>query len=568
MTHPDDIPHILRDGNMAQARLGIWNRLFQAPSQRLRRVTLQKIAATEAGQLVFSVYRPGDDKSVVIFDLSPPKPGIKISMVKPTMQQKPNTLVQLCRKYIGGRRVTSVSFSSAPAAFIIEFSALAYEPETKEDKELAEGPRHLIFDLESRPARLCLAKKWLQIPTRYKEFSAAFENDVPFFESFCEWSLDATKTKRRATFDVPLWEVCVLPSTAHEVAQPQLAPDSEPTTHPKNSEGSGNKEQTESLKNQDNFDDFSLHQALALLPTHIRRAAKTKIQFFERRLFRQRQDLPHDKELVTLKTRAELLRANLYLWPKDAHSWHLPPDLLSHGVLPPVLHLRSREKPSDVLEEAFKEHDRLERRRKELLLRIADGEKTREEFVTCVRAAGWEWLGLQRLYEAEAMPAHPPANGPLATLLLRLEIPFRSHNRRVLAKKEESQRKLPYRSFVASSGEFMRVARSAADGDQMLRLMPAHHLWLHILTGEGSHVWLEHPKGHPPSPAAQREASILAVHYSKMTRSLAGDVRYASRASIEKRKDLPPGKVIIRRAETHHVKFEKEELELILASGT
>ena len=88
------------------------------------------------------------------------------------------------------------------------------------------------------------------------------------------------------------------------------------------------------------------------------------------------------------------------------------------------------------------------------------------------------------------------------------------------------------------------------------------------MTGEGGHVWLEHPKKRLPTPQAVREAAILAIHHSKVSRSLEGEVYVAKKADIEKKKDLPPGKVIVRRAQSLYVRYENSELRQVLESGS
>ena len=57
---------------------------------------------------------------------------------------------------------------------------------------------------------------------------------------------------------------------------------------------------------------------------------------------------------------------------------------------------------------------------------------------------------------------------------------------------------------------------------------------------------------------------ILAIHNSRLSRGRQGEVRVATRADIEKKKDLPPGKVIVRRCRTILVKYEADELESLL----
>ena len=94
--------------------------------------------------------------------------------------------------------------------------------------------------------------------------------------------------------------------------------------------------------------------------------------------------------------------------------------------------------------------------------------------------------------------------------------------------------------------------------------MPSNHYWFHVLTGEGSHVWLEKLKGEKKiSPFAMREAGILAVHHSKHSRAQNAEIQFATRADIEKKKNLPVGKVLVRRCETFLIRYDSEELKKI-----
>jgi predicted ribosome quality control (RQC) complex YloA/Tae2 family protein len=131
---------------------------------------------------------------------------------------------------------------------------------------------------------------------------------------------------------------------------------------------------------------------------------------------------------------------------------------------------------------------------------------------------------------------------------------------------EERTRRLPFRTYEASTGEFLRVAKSASDGDAMLRLMPAHHTWVHVMSGEGSHVWVEKPKKAKPSHMAVREAAILAIHHSKQARAMEAEVYVATRADVDKRRDLAPGKVIVRKAGSLLVRYDDAELQKVLGT--
>jgi predicted ribosome quality control (RQC) complex YloA/Tae2 family protein len=149
-------------------------------------------------------------------------------------------------------------------------------------------------------------------------------------------------------------------------------------------------------------------------------------------------------------------------------------------------------------------------------------------------------------------------------LLSTLEVTWTVGQQKSAALAAEKERRLPYRSYSTSTGEFLRVSKSAADADAMLKLMPSHHTWVHVVTGEGSHVWLEKPKGAKPSDTALREAAMMAIHHSKLSRAQEADVYIALRGDLDKRKDLPSGKVLVRRSEHRFVRYTQTELQNFL----
>lgn len=603
-----------------QARLPIWNKRWAEVLLRLRACSVQKISATDDGLLVLSVYRPGDDRSSVVLSIKRNDAGVALTHTKPPAQNKPNSLVQMARKHLQGRTLARVYASLEPVAVVLEFNPPRPDPEAEAERERGSARKRereendwadaLILDLDARPARLCVARKLEGVPDRYATLREVFPAGADFFESLCEWSVETTKTKRRATFETPLLGYCMLPSAAGGVAQGGMAtsaaaqagasaassvgsgsgvPTSGAVVPPEESSAShgpspalplpplvpSSSSPAEAAKG--NGATETVASALALFPTHVRRAAKTRLQFLERRLLRQKQDMPPQSELDALERRAEGLRAHLYMWPKDSPTWYVPREIIESHGLPAVFTLKQGEKPGDLLTRAFHEIDRLKRRAQELRVRLAESEKAIDDFTALLLAAGAE---VRELREGLGLDASvPTASRPALEsrvalslphearrLLAQLQVEWTEGSQRTRELEEEKARRLPYRTYEASTGEFIRVAKSASDGDAMLRLMPSHHTWVHVMTGEGSHVWLEKPKKAKPSTQAVREAAILAIHHSKQSRAQEAEVYVATRADIDKRKDLAPGKVIVRKAGSLLVRYEDGELQKVLGT--
>lgn len=550
------------------AQLAIWTKKFSTPLHRMINTSLQKITASEHGQLILSVYKPGDDKSTVLLSMKKGESGISTTHLKPIPLKQPNSIVQIARKYLHGRKIISAYATMAPITIILEFG----EPNKNLENflEIETGPDSLILDLDAKPPRIILAKKYLGVPSRYiTECGHHFSPEDIFFESWCEWSEENTKTKKRACFFNPLIGYCPMPGISDEKEHVKQHESKAfvPLNLPKVPE------------------ELSLVTALENLPTHIRRATKTKLQFLTRRIQKQKQDLPDQKEISRLLKQSEGLKTNLYLWPKDSTTWYVPPQFISEFGLPAFFTLKKAEKPGDILNKIHHEVDVLKRRKQELTTRIAESIQAENDFKNLIINCAKEINYFIDIYSKENANIYnkdinkfskyildlilEKEDLPLISKLCRiLDIPItESKLERKLI--EEKEKRLPFRSYFASTGEFIRVAKSAEDGDKMLKMMPSNHTWLHVLTGEGSHVWLEKPKGgKKPSPQAIREASILAVHHSKHSRAQSAEIQLATRADIEKKKNLPIGKVLVRRCDTLLIKYDQTELQKLLVGAS
>ncbi|WP_161597579.1 NFACT RNA binding domain-containing protein [Fluviispira multicolorata] len=544
------------------AQLAIWTRKFAQPLHRIMNASLQKITASEQGHIILSVYKPGDDRSAILLSMKKGESGISTTRLKPTTLKQPNSIVQISRKYIQGRKVCSAYATISPICIIIELSDANKQIENFQ--EINEGPNCLILDLDAKPPRIILAKKYLSTPSRYKEqYGINFSPSDSFFESWCEWSEDCTKTKKRACFEYPLIAYCPLPQIEQNKDSQNIE-----VLHTEFSE----------IKLKSNPYPLQLNTALEILPTHIRRSAKTKLQFLSRRLIRQKADMPDEKEILRLQKQSEGFKTHLYLWPKDSVKWYVPPQFIQEFGLPAFYTLKKGEKPGDLLNKIHHEIDILKRRKQELSARIIESKTSEYDFQKLIIESAEELKSAIDNYKEKHFHLQTDLKKfekySLDYVLIKEDLPLLSRlcgmldismteSEQAQKIKEEKEKRFPFKEFTASTGEFIRVARSAEDGDKMIKLMPSHHTWIHVLTGEGSHVWLEKPKGEKPSLQAVREAAILAVHHSKHSRAQNTDVQISTRADIEKRKNLPPGKVLVRRCETLLIKYDNTELHKI-----
>lgn len=495
---------------------------------------MQKITASDANELILFVYKPQDDKSLVVLSVKKGDSGLFTTHTKPTPSVKPNSFVQIARKYLQQRRIFSTSANTNQTIAIIELFPVNHDHPAAD--EINAGPDCIILDLESRPPRLVIAKKHLSVPDRYqKECQEKFNPGDLFFESWCEWSTESTKTKRRATFFTPIVCVCFLvqeEEATHEKVEPQ-------------------RQQGVADSKQIQAEDLTVANAISLFPTQVRSRVRTRLQFLERRLTRQLADLPQPEHIERLEKQSLGLKTALHHWPKGALTWEVPAPLQEEYSLELRYTLKKGEVPGALITHTHHEIDVLKRRIEELNKRIRESQRALQAFQDLVLNSAKEFL------EPTATRTH------YVYLCQQLDVSDASPKQQ--QQKKEAEKRLPYRSHTASTGEFIRVAKSAVDGDAMVKLMPSNHVWLHVLQGEGSHVWLEKPKKEKkPSSQAIREAAILAVHHSKQGRSQSAEVQMATRADIEKKKNLAPGKVLVRRCETFLIRYERDDLERIL----
>lgn len=554
------IPGFFQEMAPTIARLSVLNRKFASVLDQVRGAVLQKISASDEGYLMLHVFRPGE-RHLVILTIRAGQGGVVLEEVKPVSQPRPNSFVQLARKYMLNRRIEAAYAIMAPTGLVFEFSKPSG---THPDREILEdGPDAIILDLDARPCRVCLARRTSKVPDRYGHVAENFLQGQDFFESFCEWSLQNTRTKRRPTFDFPVIGYSVLTRNLPE-ARP------EPTSVIKAAMAAKRPHHASQQA-------VNLQDALSLLPSHVRGAARTRLRFLQRRLERQRADLPPVTAIERQEKMAQGLQASLYMWPKGSPAWYVPPDVIAEYGLAPVYQLEQGEKPGDILARAFRTLEKIKRRREELLARVSASERelndfqsllaqvasqVREALVGFSKEEPFSWKNTEQHILASRLRSED-----VERLCRMLDVSWSEGLQKRHVLEVEAVRRMPFRSFTASTGEFIRVAKSARDGDVMLKLMPSNHLWIHILVGEGSHVWLEKPKRRKATTQAIREAAILAIHYSRQGKTLGGEVRIAARADIEKKKDLPAGKVLVRRCETVVYRYTMEELRKILSTS-
>jgi hypothetical protein len=557
LTHP-----FFKNMQSQWSQLVLWQKRLDPGLFKLNGAQIQKMTSSDDGMFYLTLYQPGK-KSVLLLKIQQKEVGASFVQAKPSdSNARPNSLVQICRKYIQGGRIQSVFFSWDPIAFVV-----VVQP--KPNDSVKEGnPFAIVLDLEGKPPRLCFCEIHKSVPQRYLDQWKGFKEAGEVFESLCEWSTDQTKTKRRLAFGTSLVGLAFLEDRSRvsldASQQSQI-----------NLDRIDSKDMEKPTLTKGGF-----QMPISLIPVHVRRAIKTKRQFLERRLMRQLQDLPSESEIASLKTRALGLQQNLYLWPKNSSVWFVPSALIEEFHLPAQFVLKSGEKPGDILNEKFREIEKLERRNLELRQRVEKNRIQLNGFVEDVIQAEKEIQDLFEKWQKELVTVHTSGLDTLffgaisnrlpetmSRLLQVLEVSWTASAHTEDKKEKVLLARLPFKNYFSSTGLFLRVGKSAVDSDSMIKMMPTNHTWVHVTSGEGSHVWVEKPKGKSvTSSQTIREAAILAIHFSHLSASQAGEVYVAQKQDILKKKELAPGKVIVRRSKTLYVKYDNQELQLVLGS--
>ena len=107
------------------------------------------------------------------------------------------------------------------------------------------------------------------------------------------------------------------------------------------------------------------------------------------------------------------------------------------------------------------------------------------------------------------------------------------------------------------------VGKGAEENDRLVKGAAANDWWFHAVGVTGSHVIVpgRQFKGLAELPPhVLRAAGILAIHYSKLRESRAGEVYVTRKAHLRKRKGDPAGLWQVSRSGSVQIRYEPEEL--------
>lgn len=124
------------------------------------------------------------------------------------------------------------------------------------------------------------------------------------------------------------------------------------------------------------------------------------------------------------------------------------------------------------------------------------------------------------------------------------------------AKKEKSRKpKYPWRTYTSSDGYEIHIGRNDKQNDELVRKSNGNDIWLHTRDFPGSHVIVRTGGKNQPPPETIREAAQYALRFSSLAKNKKGVVIYTNIKYIKRPKKAPPGKVLVTREKTIHVRI-------------
>jgi predicted ribosome quality control (RQC) complex YloA/Tae2 family protein len=247
----------------------------------------------------------------------------------------------------------------------------------------------------------------------------------------------------------------------------------------------------------------------------------------------------------------ELLLAHLRDLARGQRSVRLP-DSFQEGAPPRELELDPARSPQENARAYFERYKKLAR-----------GAARVESELALARAKALELEGLlAELAQSDSDPFELEQRASSAGLLVA--------RASVHAREREPVRqrpRLPYRTFLASSGSEIRVGRSASDNDELtLRHARGNDLWLHTADAPGSHVVLRLEGGAEPTQEDLLDAAHLAVHFSPLRERARAQVHVARVKQVHKPRGAKPGLVTLSGGKHLSLRLEPARLERLLAS--
>jgi predicted ribosome quality control (RQC) complex YloA/Tae2 family protein len=261
------------------------------------------------------------------------------------------------------------------------------------------------------------------------------------------------------------------------------------------------------------------------LDSELRREQKKQT----RRLLAQEADLARAELRLDLRGKADLLAAHLHEIPAGQNAVVLE-DFDGNSQ---TIELDPRLNASGNLEALYRQAAKAERTVTTLRERLATLRAEDEHGHTPV----------ERLSDAHTLEQR-------IELARALELPLAPSGKDARRGGTRISERLPYLSYRLTTGEELRVGRSAKDNDELLRRHSSgKDLWLHAQGVEGSHVILRVAE-RDPAAAIIEAAARLAAKFSKARNSKLVPVLVTQRRYVRKPRKAAVGAVVAERGRT------------------
>ena len=205
--------------------------------------------------------------------------------------------------------------------------------------------------------------------------------------------------------------------------------------------------------------------------------------------------------------------------------------------------------PSEYLSDLFERVKKIKRGQQTLAEQV---EKVKRE----VQALEADILHLEntRITEAERLGIHK-----------RFHIPVEKSPQ----SREGESTARPYKVFKNADAIEFLVGKGPRENDELTKSARSNDYWFHAIGLGGSHVVVSYQSLSKSglTESIKREACILALHFSKQRKDLAGEVYVTQRRFVSKKKGMPPGLWNVLQSETVFVSYTEEELKKVLSGS-
>lgn len=277
----------------------------------------------------------------------------------------------------------------------------------------------------------------------------------------------------------------------------------------------------------------------------LRSRLKRKLRTVTKTLEKLRRELPSAEEVKRLEQQATLLQTYSYLVKGESIALTLDPALTGLEEVV-TIDLDSEKSRGQQIEFAFHQARRT-RRSRELGQKQLD--QAEAQALTLIR--DMDALAREEMSEAER-----------EALIRRYQLPDLGRT----SSKGETPSAKPFKTYAANTGHTLLVGKGAHENDALTKAARSNDYWLHAVGVTGSHVIIPVTADIRQTlpPALQKEAAILALHFSKFKEDLAGECYVTRKAQLKKPKGMPPGLWQINKSESIFVRYTAEELQRLL----